>query len=331
MPVSLPTELLIDILTFALPLHPGPADILRTSSQIFTLAFHILYTHLRFTSTRQLALFLSTFEDHSLRCAPRSIDCDIDVENNATSDVFQLMCSLFTRCSAVPTAEVDDEGRLVVDLLRLRMNSHAQDPNIYMVYEALSQINPRRFTWVGPAPPHHFSIAIVPQAVPPLFRALSGHSNLVELKLTHIGFPSPKSDPESDPFELVPPHIPSLRVFYLGQATFVSPYTIASFIGAVQSSPNNLQTVRLVDVYKGSIWGLRLRLSDVEEAAMMLALLSLRPEGLLHRKELVIAALEMVRRVVICEAQTERIIGGDRDEDNTLMVTLLAKLESLDL
>jgi hypothetical protein len=140
MSVSLPTELLIDILTFALPLHPRPADILRTSSQIFTLAFHILYTHLRFTSTRQLALFLSTFEDHSFRCAPRSIDCDIDVVNNATRDVFQLMRSLFTRCSAVPTAEVDNQGRLVVDLLRLRMNSHAHDPNIYMVYEALSQI-----------------------------------------------------------------------------------------------------------------------------------------------------------------------------------------------
>ena len=140
MSVSLPTELLVDILTFALPLHPRPADILRTSSQIFTLACHILYTHLRFTSTRQLVLFLSTFEDHSLRCAPRSIDCDIDVVNNATRDVFQLMRSLFIRCSAVPTAEVDGQGRLVVDLLRLRMNSHAQDSNIYMVYEALSQI-----------------------------------------------------------------------------------------------------------------------------------------------------------------------------------------------
>ena len=129
------------------------------------------------------------------------------------------------------------------------------------------------------------------------------------------------------------PHIPSLRVFYLGQATFVSPYTIASFIQAIQSSPNNLQTVRLVDVYKESIWGFRLRLSDVEEAAMMLALLNLRLEEhaeLLHRKELVMAALEMVRRVVICEAQTERIIGGDRDEDKTLMATLLAKLESSD-
>ena len=128
------------------------------------------------------------------------------------------------------------------------------------------------------------------------------------------------------------PHIPSLRAFYLGQATFVSPYTIASFIRA-QSSPNNLQTVRLVDVYKESIWGFRLRLSDVEEAAMMLALLSLRleePVELLHRKELVMRALEMIRRVVVCEAQTERIIGGDRDEDKTLMATLLAKLESSD-
>lgn len=118
-------------------------------------------------------------------------------------------------------------------------------------------------------------------------------------------------------------------MFYLGQATFVSPYTIASFIRAVQSSPNNLQTVRLVDVYKESIWGFRLRLSDVEEAAMMLALLNFEePAVLLHRKELVMAALEIVRRVVICEAQTERIIGGDRDEDKTLMATLLAKLES---
>ena len=113
----------------------------------------------------------------------------------------------------------------------------------------------------------------------------------------------------------------------------MSPYTIASFIQAIQSSPNNLQKVRLVDVYKESIWGFRLRLSDVEEAAMMLTLLNLRHEEhaeLLHRKELVMGALEMIRRVVVCEAQTERIIGGDRDEDKTLMATLLAKLESSD-
>ena len=39
-------------------------------------------------------------------------------------------------------------------------------------------------------------------------------------------------------------------------------------------------------------------------------------------------ALEMICQVVICEAQTKHIIGGDRDEDKTLMASLLAKFES---
>jgi len=52
------------------------------------------------------------------------------------------------------------------------------------------------------------------------------------------------------------------------------------------------------------------------------------PAELLHRKELIMVALEMICQVVICEAQTKHIIGGDRDEDKTLMASLLAKFES---
>jgi hypothetical protein len=76
-----------------------------------------------------------------------------------------------------------------------------------------------------------------------------------------------------------------------------------------------LDHVKLVDAYRESIWGLRIRRRDVETAALAIAASSFlynthstwggaldTPDGIIAR----------VRGIVSCEAKTERIVGGDR-------------------
>jgi hypothetical protein len=57
---------------------------------------------------------------------------------------------------------------------------------------------------------------------------------------------------------------------------------------------------RLIDAYKESIWGRRIRLVDIE------ATVASEDVPLLAR----------MRNVVTCESQTERIVGGDRMENS---------------
>ena len=72
-----------------------------------------------------------------------------------------------------------------------------------------------------------------------------------------------------------------------------------------------LEHVRLVDAYRESIWGRRIRRADIEQAAMSLGLELLDFD--------VESAVERVRRVVRCEAQNERVMGGDRAEGLILL------------
>lgn len=74
-----------------------------------------------------------------------------------------------------------------------------------------------------------------------------------------------------------------------------------------------LVRVRLIDAYEVSIWGRRLRRGDVERAAERLA----RASGM--QEEDVRAAIERVRAIVVCEARSERIIGGDRVEGTSVL------------
>lgn len=64
-----------------------------------------------------------------------------------------------------------------------------------------------------------------------------------------------------------------------------------------------LESVRLVDTYRESIWGPRIRRSDLERAALSFQI-DLQPEDRVRR----------IRQIVKCEALTERIMGGDRVE-----------------
>lgn len=144
-------------------------------------------------------------------------------------------------------------------------------------------------------------LQIVQTALPHLFRALSTHTNLTHLTLTHLAFPRT---------ELPLPTLPSLRTLHLGQITFLPPSSVTDLV--LSPSSASLECVRLVDAYKESIWGPRIRRSDIEATARTHAWFDLAEDGDDHK-------VERVRRIVVCEAQTERIMGGDRVTDPILL------------
>lgn len=71
-----------------------------------------------------------------------------------------------------------------------------------------------------------------------------------------------------------------------------------------------------MDTYSESIWGLRIRRGDIEKAAIE-EVDSLALDGVNVDKE---RLLERIRRVVICERVTERIMGGDRVEGTSILI-----------
>jgi len=101
--------------------------------------------------------------------------------------------------------------------------------------------------------------------------------------------------------------IPTLRTLYIGQATFLSPLSVAVMF-SLGGMPNMQQT-RLVDTYMGSIWGPRLRRDDIETAYMYLA----QTAGNINDDDIA-QDLGRIRNLVQCEKKTERIMGGDRVE-----------------
>lgn len=139
-PPQLPPELLLEILPLALENHPRPTAILLTSSLFYRLSTQILYTHLQFKSVLQLIRFLCVHGHSSspLLCCPRTIK--LDVVTDTTSNIFFHIHTLFQRCCATSGVELDAKGRLVLDSLHFRLNSHSQDMNIHMVYQALSVV-----------------------------------------------------------------------------------------------------------------------------------------------------------------------------------------------
>ncbi|KAK0223927.1 hypothetical protein IW262DRAFT_1268252 [Armillaria fumosa] len=290
--ILLPVEVLTEILIYALAAHPNPVDILCAHSLFRYVGLQILHQDLCFRSSLQLHRFTSCLRISPLACAPLTLT--LDIAGGASESVFPSLDSVFTQISLDAACRKDNQGRVMLNGLHLILHSHMRDENLHMVYVALSKANPTKFVWTGPDPPHHFSTAvrlsvcniltahIVPKAVSHLFRALSTYTNLLYLKLTNITFFY------SEP--LVFPDIPSLRSFYLGQATFLPAATVAAYLSLGSSA---LESVRLVDVYSESIWGPRLRKNDI------LAILA-------EDKRIAVAT------VLIVGAKTERIIGGDR-------------------
>jgi len=146
---------------------------------------------------------------------------------------------------------------------------------------------------------------IVPLVASCLFKQFSSWCNIREIIVTNISFNATSSDPEG----ALPPligDIPSLRSLYVGQATFLHAQAVAGMF--CQGRMAQLGDVRLVDAYSESIWGPRLRRSDIEKAVTMLC-----------RAEEQMAVIARVKRVVTCEKKTERIMGGDRVEGTHIL------------
>lgn len=84
----------------------------------------------------------------------------------------------------------------------------------------------------------------------------------------------------------------------------------------------NLEKVHLVDAYRGSIWGFRLRRSDIELYAA-----NSPPQFPPEANKLNASSsetynhnLSIIRKIVVCEARTERIMGGDRVAENAILI-----------
>ncbi|KAF9022204.1 hypothetical protein BDZ89DRAFT_209949 [Hymenopellis radicata] len=280
-----PVEVLIEILLYAIPIHPEVTSILCTSSLFLLVSRNILHQSLHFRSVSQLAKFAEALRVSSLACSPRNIA--VDIAGGASGAIFPALDATLERICSDPAARMTDSGtgrRLELDHLRLVVNSHIGDPHPEKVFDALNRVNPARFLWTGPDPPHHFSTAIVATVTPHLFSALSKWSNLQHLTLTNMAF-YPSSAKQPQPL----PNIPSLRSFYLGQVVCLHATAVAAYL---VGSADSLQTMTLVDVYHESIWGPRVKKDHVLAAV---------PEEL----------RDAISPLLCVGSKTERIMGGD--------------------
>ncbi|KAH8101761.1 hypothetical protein BXZ70DRAFT_1017673 [Cristinia sonorae] len=300
---SLPPELIAAILGPALSVHPNPSRILRVSSLFHTIGYPILYSHLYFRHIPQIIRF--AYRSAPPACPPRTITVNFSGTSSARlapvtnrenaqalgtmlgfESMFRFLAVVFELCGAQSAEGSGRAAQVELEALELRVNTHARDLNMRYVYEALSLANPKRFMWGGTDDlKHHFSIAIVPTATSHLLQAAATWTQVQEITLANVAFPG------LDTEQPLLPLIPSLRRLTLDRAIMVSPEHVAG-MACLYTGESNLEEILLVDVYSDSIWGPRVRRTDVEKAA---------------------AGMEdVVSRIVRCEGKTERIVGGDR-------------------
>ncbi|KAH9027433.1 hypothetical protein EDB84DRAFT_1272662 [Lactarius hengduanensis] len=302
--LSLPTELLEQILGIAIAVHPIPAHVLVLNKFVFAIASRILYQHLDFSSTSAMARFPPMIWGSETLRKPSSIAVRLsggEVGKGAFRQIRRLLES--TRFQGVTESD-----NLELEDLHLCMHSTSNvaptksTPDICIA--TAMDGNPQRFKWTGPDPAHHFSIAIVAPAVDVLFAHFRTWTRLQDLHLSNIAFPGDTKG--------LFPILPTLRTLYIGRATLVPVAPLARLLCNPQMSL--LTTVRLVDCYVESIWGPRLRRLDLEYAVVQFHTSrgKLLDEEAEQSRRRCAEILDRMRTVVRCEALTERIIGGDR-------------------
>ena len=163
----------------------------------------------------------------------------------------------------------------------------------------------------------------MPEAAAQLFRAISTWRHVAHIKLANLSFPEEHAVDTGSRIAMgtapLISSLPSLRTLVLGQTVFLPPSVIAAMICPLipgQEAMNALELVHLVDAYRGSIWGPRIRRSDIERATSTLV----RAHCLAEDAEYVETEMILrVRRIVRCEALTERLMGGDRVEGMAIL------------
>ncbi|KAG2159450.1 uncharacterized protein EDB93DRAFT_1237569 [Suillus bovinus] len=289
------------------PIGSRPAliyrNILCVNHQFYNVGVEWLYRTLCFRSLEQLKLFAQTSENMGV--APRSVTVDL-TGKFARSDVWQHLREALCRCRDRTRKLGLREKQIPLEILSLKLHSYSRDSSHHVFEEALSIANPRVFRWTGPDPDHHFSTAIVAPVASRLCRTFGIWSNIQDITVTNITF-SVESDDSVMPLL---PEIPGLRTLYVGQATFLSAGSVAALFCVNRMA--SLERVRLVDAYCESIWGSRIRRSDIEKAVQIIMFPqdAAQYEGVLSR----------IRNILTCEKKTERIIGGDRVEGNIFLV-----------
>lgn len=300
---DLPPEILLLIIAYALSSGSVPSNILCVNHQFRDAGVEWLYKNLCFRSPEQLRLFSQTGENAGV--VLRSVTVDL-TGKFARSDVWQHLREALCRCRDRTEKMGLGKKQIVLEALCLRLNSYSRDTSHHVFEEALSVANPRVFRWTGPDPDHHFSTAIVAPVASRLCRIFGTWSNIQDITVTNITF---SVDPDNLVMPLLP-EIPGLRTLYVGQATFLSAGSVAA-IFCINRMPS-LERVRLVDAYCESIWGSRIRRSDIEKAAQTIIFPQdeVQYEGVLSR----------IRKLLTCEKKTERIIGGDRVDGSIFLV-----------
>jgi hypothetical protein len=141
----LPPEVLHEILSICLesPTSVSIINLMTTSSLFCNICQQLVYSQLYFTTRAQLAFFIRTYGTSkcTVPCIPRSLEFDITAAGIEAPLVFSDIHAVFSQClSDLNDAERDENGRLCLDSLRLRLNSHYSDPRIEMIYTALSLV-----------------------------------------------------------------------------------------------------------------------------------------------------------------------------------------------
>jgi hypothetical protein len=147
---SMPTELLIQILSLSLQQNSKPLAILLVHSTFYNIALQELHQHLRFYTVTRLERFTKC--DLKLSYSPKSIDVQLP-GGVFDSNLFVYLREIFTRCgsiqgalcsqqlaSATATTVTPSKSSCDVQTLNLRLNSHNGDPNISKLREAFSVV-----------------------------------------------------------------------------------------------------------------------------------------------------------------------------------------------
>lgn len=137
---DLPLEVLEQILTLAISIHPSPRNVILVNRTFHDIGIHFLYTRLRFKTIRQLSLFSQT--PSLVPYLPQEVTVTLS-GGTADFQVFHYLAGVFKKCISDGISEqhfsnlADSPVALPMDRLYLRLNSHMSNPNLHQIYDAL--------------------------------------------------------------------------------------------------------------------------------------------------------------------------------------------------
>lgn len=130
---NLPTELVLEILAYALSQHATPSCILRVNKAFLTAGEPMLYSNLHFDSTLKLSQFAQQRFGVDRLPPPRSLH--VTLAGGATAlYVFQYIRDALRRCCDW-SPEYDQTP---LNVLSLCLHSHSNNPELELIYDSLS-------------------------------------------------------------------------------------------------------------------------------------------------------------------------------------------------